>query len=257
MSPAEIPRRPAGTAALVTGGGSGIGRATALRLAADGLPVAVLDLDHAAAERTAAEVRAAGGQAAAVQADVAAEAEVARAFADARQALGPISVLANLAGVGSPATPVRDLALDEWHRVLRINLNGTFLCARAALPGMLELGWGRVVNASSTLASKGRAGSAAYASSKAGVIGFTRSLALEVAGKGITVNAVLPSTVDTPLARQGASDDEMRARGQALGIGRIAEPEEVANVIAFLVGDDASYVSGHGVVVSGASYILP
>lgn len=248
--------RPEGISALVTGAGSGIGRCVALRLAASGLPVAVVDIVRNGADETAAEVRAGGGRAESLTADVSAEDDVARAFRVAEQTLGPIGILANVAGIQSSGATVRDTSLDEWRRVVRVNLNSVFLCCRAALPGMFALGWGRIVNTSSLLSARGRAGTAPYAASKAGIVGFTRSLALEVADKNITVNAILPSMVDTPLVRQTATSDQVLARGRELGIGRIAEPEEVAGVVAFLVSDDASYVSGHSLAISGGSYIL-
>ena len=248
--------RPAGIATLVTGGGSGIGRCIALRLAESGSPLAIIDVNVDAAEQTAVDVRALGARAQAYAADVSAETDVARAFRDAEEALGPISILVNVAGIQSSGATVRATSLDEWRRVLRVNLNSVFLCCRAALPGMFTLGWGRIVNTSSVLSARGRAGTAPYAASKAGIVGFTRSLAIEVAGKNITVNAILPSMVDTPLVRQTTTPDQILARGRELGIGRVAEPDEVAGVVAFLVSDDASYVSGHSLAVSGGSYIL-
>lgn len=256
MTQMSIPTRPAGAVAVITGGGSGIGRSTALRIGAADLPVAVLDLNRPAAETTATDLRARGVSARAYQTDVSAEDDVARVIAAVRSDLGPIGILANIAGVNSPDCPVRDLALTEWQRIMRINLNSAFLCARAVLPDMLGLGWGRIVSTSSTLAAKGRAGSAAYASSKAAIIGLTRSIALEVADKGITANVILPATVDTPLVRADRTEEQIKARGRELSIGRVAEPEEIASVIAFLVSDEASYVSGQSVAISGASYIL-
>lgn len=256
MTVAGIPRRPAGAVALVTGGGSGIGRAAALRLGASDLPVALLDINGAAAEVTAAELRARGVIAGAYQVDVSNEEGVNGAIKQVRSDLGQIGVLVNAAGVSSPDCRVRELELDEWQRVRRMNLNSVFLCARAVLPDMFALGWGRIVSTSSTLAMRGRAGTAAYASAKAAIIGLTRSLALEVADKAITANAILPSTVDTPMVRAERTEAQIQARGQELRIGRVAQPEEIASVIAFLVSEEASYVSGHGLVISGASYIL-
>lgn len=256
MSLAKVPRRPAGICAVVTGAASGIGRSAALRIGAPDLPVALFDLDGEGARRTAAELQDRGIRAEAYAADVSREEDVAAAFRHAEQALGPVGILVNVAGIQADSTPVRDLSFDEWRRVLRINLTSVFLCCRAAVPGMLRLGWGRIVSTSSILAMRGRAGTSAYAASKAGIIGFTRSLALEVAASNVTVNAILPSMVDTPLVRRNATEEQITDRGRQLDIGRVAEPEEVAGVVAFLVSDDASYVSGHSLAISGASYIL-
>ena len=247
-------QRPAGIAALVTGGAGGIGRAAALRLAEIGLPVGVVDVNDEGAKATAHEIRARGGQAEAYTADVSSEDDIADVFRQAQAVLGPIGVLVNVAGIQTSGKAIRDTSLDEWRRVLRINLNSVFLCCRAAIPGMLDLGWGRIVSTSSILSARGRARTGPYAASKAGIVGLTRSLALEVASSNITVNAILPSMVDTPLVRM--TDEQKAARGKELGIGRIAEPEEVAGVVAFLVSDDASYVSGQSLAISGASYIL-
>ena len=248
--------KPDGISALVTGAASGIGRCVALRLAKQGIPVAVVDLNGRGARETVAEIRALEGQAQGFAADVSREDDVAEVFGDAAAALGPIGVLVNVAGIQASGATIRDTSLDEWRHVLHVNLNSVFLCCRAALPGMIELGWGRIVSTSSILSARGRARTGPYAASKAAIVGLTRSLALEVAGNNITVNAVLPSMVDTPLVRDGSSEEQIAARGRELGIGRVAEPEEVAGVVAFLVSDDASYVSGHSLAISGGSYIL-
>src|SRR4051812_24294339 len=233
-------QRPSGMSALVTGAAGGIGRAAALRLAQTGVPVGVVDVNDAGARATADEIRGSGGHAEAYTVDVSSEGDVADVFRQVQRALGPVGVLVNVAGIQTSGKAIRDTSLDEWRRVLRINLNSVFLCCRAAIPAMLDLGWGRIVSTSSILSARGRAGTGPYAASKAGIIGLTRSLALEVAGSNITVNAILPSMVDTPLVRM--TDEQKVARGKELGIGRIAEPEEVAGGVAFPVSAEASYV---------------
>jgi NAD(P)-dependent dehydrogenase (short-subunit alcohol dehydrogenase family) len=251
----DLPRRPEGVVALITGAGSGIGRAAAIRVSGSGTPVAVLDIDGNAADETVRMIRERGGRAAAYQGDVAAEPDDARLVMAIQESQGPIGILVNVAGIQSPNTRLRDLSLDEWRRVLGINLTGTFQCCRAVLPGMLRLGWGRIVITSSVLGLRGRAGTGAYATSKAALLGFTRSLALEVADKGITANAILPSMVDTNLVRRNSTSEQVEARGRELAIGRVAQADEIASAIAFLVSDEASYVSGAELVISGASFI--
>ena len=184
------------------------------------------------------------------------ENQVASSVAAAESALGPVAVLVNVAGIQTPNVPLRELSLDEWNRLMSVNLNGTFLCSRAVLPSMLKQGWGRIVNTSSVLGMRGRAGTGAYAISKAAIVGLTKSIALEVVGCGITANAVLPSMVDTPLVRQNSTEEQVIARGKALAIGRLAEADEIASAIAYLASEDASYVSGANLVISGGTFIL-
>ncbi len=255
MSAQSVAKRPEGIVALVTGAGSGIGRAAALTLSTTGIPVAVLDIDGSGADETLRLVRERDGTAATYQGDVSSEADVTQLVSAIEESQGPVGILVNIAGIQSPNTPLRDLSLDEWRRVMGVNLNGTFLCCRAVLPGMLRLGWGRIVNMSSVLGLRGKPGTGAYATSKAALLGFTRSLALELADKGITANAILPSMVDTNLVRRDSTEEQVKARGRELAIGRVAETEEVASAIAYLVSDDATYVSGAELVISGASFI--
>jgi NAD(P)-dependent dehydrogenase (short-subunit alcohol dehydrogenase family) len=255
VSQQDVVTRPDGVVALVTGAGSGIGRATAIRLSAAGLPIAVLDIDGNGADETVQMIRDQDGRAATYQGDVSVEADVAQLITAVEESQGPIGILVNVAGIQSPNVRLRDLSLDEWHRVLGTNLTGTFLCCRAVLPGMLRLGWGRIINTSSVLGLRGRGGTGAYATSKAALLGFTRSLALEVADRGITANAILPSMVDTNLVRRGSTDEQIKARGRELAIGRVAEADEIAGAISYLVSDDATYVSGAELVISGASFI--
>jgi 3-oxoacyl-[acyl-carrier protein] reductase len=252
----SVPRRPNGVCALVTGAGSGIGRSVALRLAELGLPVAAVDIDGKGVQRTATVIGSMGTRVEAYRADASSEADVARVVRDAEAALGPIGIVVNVAGIQSTGSTIRETRLDEWRRILSVNLNSVFLCSRAAIPGMLPLGWGRIVSTSSALSARGRPRTGPYAASKAGIVGFTRSLALELADSNITVNAILPTMVDTPLVQATSTEDQIRARGRELGIGRVAEPEEIAGVVAFLVSDDASYVSGHSLAITGGSYIL-
>jgi 3-oxoacyl-[acyl-carrier protein] reductase len=193
-----------GRVVLVTGAGNGIGRAVARRLATEGAAVALADVDNRAAETAADELQDLGFRAFACGVDVARENEVRDAVAAVNRELGHIDVLANVAGIYGRHAPVRQLDLEDWREVIGVNLTGTFLCSRAVLPGMIERGWGRIVNVASGHALRGRPNVAPYAASKAGVIGFTKALALEVARNGVTVNAVMPAVTDTAVPRQYA-----------------------------------------------------
>ena len=231
---------------MVTGAGQGIGRAVARRLQADGLRVAALDVNLQ-------EVPAA----LALRVDVSDPAAVRQAFETVANELGPVDVVANVAGIYGDHRPVRDQTLDNWQRVLAVNLHGTFLCSQAALPGMLARGWGRVVNLASGQAIRPRPLVAPYAASKAAVIGFTKAVALEVARSGVTVNAIMPGVTDTAMPRQHGSEERLRQQGERNPMGRIGQPEDVAGVVAFLVSDDAAYITGQTLAVNGGLIQLP
>jgi 2-hydroxycyclohexanecarboxyl-CoA dehydrogenase len=253
---------PAGTGpertAIVTGGGSGIGLAIAERLAADGLAVAVFDLNGGAADDAAAKIGAAGGTAVGVAVDVTDRPGIDAAVAEVRTSLGAATVLVNNAGLDG-FDPFLKIDLDTWNRILEVNLTGTFQCCQAVVPDMIAAGWGRIVNISSSSAQTGNAGQVHYSASKAGVIGLTRSLARELGPKGITVNTIPPSFVDTPPLRDaekaGFLGEGIAAHEKTLPVRRVGRPEDVAAACAYLVRDEASYVTGQVVGVNGGRVI--
>jgi len=238
-----------GRVALVTGAASGIGRAIALRLAQEGVRVAITDLDAAAARRVAGEAK---GVAFALTLDVADEASVAAAVEEVERALGPIAVLVNNAG-WDKVEPFVDSAVATWDRLLAINLKGPLLCARAVLPGMIARGSGRVVSIGSDAGRVGSSGEAVYSAAKGGVIAFSKTLAREVAKHGITVNVVCPGPTDTPLLAGIAGDNPklVQALARAIPLGRLGRPEEVAAAVAFLASEDAAFITGQTLSVSG------
>jgi 3-oxoacyl-[acyl-carrier protein] reductase len=228
--------------AIVTGAGSGIGRATALRLARDGYAVAVNDLRAAAAGAVADEIVAAGGRALAIAGDVADEAAVATLAARAAAEFGNVAVLVNNAGFVQQARFV-DLRPADFDRMFAVHVRGTFLCIRAVLPQMLARGAGAIVNVASQLGQIGGVELVHYSAAKAAIIGLTKSLAREVSKQGVRVNAVAPGPINTPLVL-ALSEDWRRAKAAELPLGRFGEPEEVAATIAFLASDEASLFVG-------------
>lgn len=236
--------------ALVTGGGRGLGRAIAIRLAEEGAKVAISYRSNAAAACDTAElVRKAGAGCETFKGDVASPEDVDALMKGVGEAFGPVEILVNNAGTTRDNILLR-MKDTEFEEVLATNLKGTYLCTRAVLRGMVRARWGRIVNISSVVGLLGNAGQANYAASKAGMIGFTKSVAREVAGRGITANAVAPGYVETELT--GALPDNVKE--QILGqvpVGRFGEPEEIAEVVAFLTGDRASYVTGQTIAVDG------
>ncbi len=239
-----------GRVALVTGGGRGIGRAVAVRLAREGANVAIsYRSDDAAAEEAAELVRASGVDCQAFKGDVAAPEDVKALFAGVADAFGRLDILVNNAGITRDNLMMR-MKEEEFDDVLRTNLGGTYLCTRAALRPMIRARWGRIVNVSSVVGLVGNAGQANYAASKAGIIGFTKSVAREVAQRGITANVVAPGYVDTELT--GSLPDNVKDQiREQVPMGRFGEAEEVAEVAAFLVGEDSGYVTGQTIAVDG------
>jgi NAD(P)-dependent dehydrogenase (short-subunit alcohol dehydrogenase family) len=246
-----------GRVAVVTGGGKGIGRAVAQALAEAGARVALLGRDVAALEASAAAI---GGLA--VACDVAESEQIAAAFARVRDVLGPISLLVNNAGI---TASVKLVEMDEavWERILRVNLTGAFLCCRAALPDMLALRWGRIVNVASIAARAGLRYSSAYSASKHGLLGLTRSLALEVARQGITVNAVCPGWTGTEMLDAAVSNISASTGRSAADAGaalaamspqnRIIAADEVARAVLFLAGSGAAGITGQALNIDGGT----
>jgi NAD(P)-dependent dehydrogenase (short-subunit alcohol dehydrogenase family) len=245
--------------AVVTGAARGIGAAIARELAEEGARLTLLGRNEESLRALLRELPDADRHAVAV-ADVSDEASVAAAFAKARAAIGPVSILVNNAGQAESA-PFGRTSLELWNRMLAVNLTGSFLCTQAALPDMLAARWGRIVNIASTAGQKGYAYVGAYCASKHGVIGLTRSLALEVARKGITVNAVCPGYTETDILREsianvvaktGRSVEEATAEFAAGNPqGRIVSPLEVADAVRWLCGEAATSINGQSISVSG------
>ncbi|MET8978841.1 SDR family NAD(P)-dependent oxidoreductase [Streptomyces sp. NPDC004539] len=242
-----------GKVAVVTGGARGIGAGIARVLAAKGAAVAVWDLNTEGAEKTAAEINEAGGKAIAVGGDAADAVEIAAAAARTRGELGPVTILVNNAGT-TAYQPFTDITEDAWDRMIGINLKGPFLVTKELIPDMLAAGWGRIVNISSSSAQTGAPSMAHYASSKGGVIGLTRALAVEYIEKGITVNHVPPGFIDTPLVRQGPIDVE--AAAAMMPMKRAGTPEDVAHAVAYLASEEASYVTGQTLSTNGGRYLV-
>jgi 2-hydroxycyclohexanecarboxyl-CoA dehydrogenase len=244
-----------GSTAIVTGGASGIGLAITERLARDGAKVSVFDLDVEQADRAAQDIRDKGGEAIACRVDVSDRAQVDEAVERTRRELGPVLVLVNGAGKDG-FDRFMDITTELWEQIIAVNLTGTFHCTQAALPDMLEAKWGRIVNISSSSAQTGAAMMAHYSSSKAGMIGLTKTLALELGPRGITVNTIPPGAIDTPMSRRAA--DAGRFGGGTLDdvarhlpVRRIGRPEDIAAACAYLVSDDAGYVTGQIIGVNG------
>lgn len=236
--------------ALVTGGSRGIGRAIAERLAADGLAVAVNYAHRAdAAEDVVRGIVDRGGSACAVRADVSDAEQVVAMFATVEQELGSVTVLVNNAGITDDGLMLR-MGEEQWDRVLATNLTSAYLCTKAALRPMLRAKSGRIVTISSVSGLAGNPGQANYAASKAGVIGFSKSVAKEVGSRGITVNVVAPGFIATDMT--DALGDEVTDRAvEQISLGRLGRPEEVASVVGYLASDDASYITGQTIVVDG------
>jgi len=235
--------------AVVTGAGQGIGRAIALRLAREGADVAVLDMNATTVPEVAGEVEALGRKALGLVVDVSDPEAVTAAFRRVVEELGGVHVLVNNAGITRDNLLVR-MSPDEWDLVLRVNLKGAFNCTRAAARTMMSQRWGRIVNVSSVIGIMGNAGQANYAASKAGLIGLTKSAAKELGSRGITVNAVAPGFIETPMTA-ALPDGAREAYASRIALRRFGTPDDVANVVAFLASDDGDYVTGQTVCVDG------
>lgn len=248
-------KRLEGKVAIVTGAAQGIGAATAKRLAADGAKVAVVDMKEEFGLQTVQAIQEAGGEAIAVGCDVSKIEQVNAAADKVFSHFGKIDILVNVAGVTRDSL-VFKMSEEDWDLVLDVHLKGTFLFSKAVTKYMVEQKYGKIVNTSS-LGAVGKRGQANYASAKAGIQALTRTLAIEFGGFGINVNCVAPGFIDTDMTRKTAErqglnfDDIVKGASQKIPVKRVGKPDDVANVVAFLVSDEASYVAGETIAVGG------
>ncbi|PYZ92180.1 short-chain dehydrogenase [Salipaludibacillus keqinensis] len=243
--------------AVITGGGSGIGRATSIRFAAEGSVVVVSDIHRHSGEETVDLIKEAGGRARFIQADVSSEQDMNELISETEKRYERIDILFNNAGVPNEEVKLPDLSLEEWDRVMNINLKGVFLGMKFALPIMEKQGSGSIINTSSYLGVKGRKYMAAYNASKGGVITLTKNAALEYGPKQIRVNAIAPGVIDTAIVDKWKENEakwEIITRANALK--RLGKPEEVANAVVFLASDEASYITGTTLMIDGGALTL-
>jgi NAD(P)-dependent dehydrogenase (short-subunit alcohol dehydrogenase family) len=247
---------PGNPVVLITGAGQGIGKSVAQTLAQQGMRIAVNDANKKLAQATVSEFKQSGFNAIAVAGDVTLKADVQKLVQQTIDHFGALHVLVNNAGILYP-TQVIDIPEDEWDRVINVNLKGTFLCSQATLPVMQKNNWGRIVNFSSTAGKNiSTVGGAHYTAAKAGILGFTRHLAKEVARFNITVNAVCPGLIDTDMVRETIAPDRQRAYANSFPIPRLGRPEEVADLVAFLCSDKAAYITGASLDINGGDLMI-
>jgi 3-oxoacyl-[acyl-carrier protein] reductase len=239
--------------AFITGASRGIGRATALRLCQSGFQIVVASPELENNELVAAEVRAAGGTAITLDFNLTALDSIKQGVAAALKEFGKIDVLVNNAGITRDGLAVR-MKPEDWQLVLQINLTGAFQTTQQVLPGMMRERWGRIVNVASVVGQMGNAGQANYVTSKAGIIGLTKSLAQELASRNITVNAVAPGFIETDMTAKLSQEVRDRMMS-AVPLKRFGMPEDVANAVNFLASDDAAYITGHVVNINGGMYM--
>lgn len=244
---------------MVTGGGSGIGRASAMMLAREGADIVICDIDDAAGQKVAAEVEALGREALASPTDSSDSAQVNRLVERAGKRFGKLDIVVNNAGIVSQAT-IRELTEESWDRTVAVHLKSMFLCSQAALELMIPGGWGRIVNIISRAAFKGRAGTGPYSAAKGGMLAYSRVLAVETAQWGVTVNNVAPGTTLTPMVEAGFPTEDIRAQ-EARSSGvitqpmRLAEADEIAAAVLYLCGTHSDHVTGTTLHVNGGTYM--